>query len=330
MDLQQAIFDEILARFPKRSQAVAALSDLFQMGNNAIYRRMRGESLLTPEEISTLAKHFQISIDAVIHKDSEKVLFSFPPIVETVKDFESYLNSISDNMKHLHQLKEVMIKYAAHEIPIFQYCFFPELIAFKLYTWGKTSWSFDYLADTPFDFNQIAPSAIRASDALLSHYLKIPSTELWTMNIFDNTLNQIEYYYESGSIAKQSDAILLCDKMLELIQHLKRMAETGKKFLVGTKEVEKRTDFNLFLNEMVDTNNTIIVSTSLGKAIYSTFGNPNFLRSTDERTTEYIDAWFDRIMVKSQPITSQAEKARNQYFNRLMRKVERTKTRLED
>lgn len=330
MNLQQAIFDKILTQFSKRSQAVAALSDLFQMGNNAIYRRMRGESLLTPDEILQLAKHFQISLDAIVHEDSEKVLFSFPPVAEKVKDFENYLNSISTNMENLHQINEVLIKYAASELPIFQYCFFPELIAFKLYTWGKTSWSFDYLTDIPFTFDLISPSAIRASETLLDHYLKIPSTELWNRNVLDNTLNQIEYYYESGSIAKQADALLLCDRLTELLQHLKRMAETGKKFPIGTKEVEKRSDFNLFLNEMVDTNNTIIVDTSLGKAIYSTFGNPNFLKSTDQRTTEYIDNWYDRIMVKSQPISEHAEKARNQYFNKLIRKVEKTKARLED
>jgi len=118
--------------------------------------------------------------------------------------------------------------------------------------------------------------------------LIICSTELWNLNLLDNTLNQIEYYLESGSIAQASDALLLCDKMIALLAHLKQMTEEGKKFPVGAKTMEGRKFFHLFHNEMVDTNNTIIVETPRGKAIYSTFGNPNLLQTTDQRVTTYI------------------------------------------
>ena len=108
------------------------------------------------------------------------------------------------------------------------------------------------------------------------------------------------------------------------------MTEEGKKFPVGAKTMEGRKSFQLFHNEMVDTNNTIIVETPRGKAIYSTFGNPNLLQTTDQRVTTYIDGWFDGIMAKSQPISNHAEKARNKYFNRLIRKVERKKAGFEE
>jgi len=92
--------------------------------------------------------------------------------------------------------------------------------------------------------------------------------------------------------------------------------------------MENRSDFVLFHNEMIYTNNTIIVSTEAGKAIFSTLGNPNFIRGTDKRVTQFIEEWFDEIMIKSQPISAHAERARNHYFNRLLRKVEQTKARL--
>ena len=116
--------------------------------------------------------------------------------------------------------------------------------------------------------------------------------------------------------------------MEELVGHLKRMATKGKKFPVGAKQMEGRKEWQLFHNEMIDTNNTIIVSSDKGKAIYSTYGNPNFLKVTDQRVAEYIDQWFDRILAQSQLINTY-EKARNQYFKRLLQKVERTKKRLE-
>jgi len=172
MNLQQAVFDKILTQFPKKSEAVKALSGLFQMGQNAIYRRMRGESILTPDELALLAKQFNISLDDIIHEASDNVLFSYTPAAQKVKDFTSYLNSLTEAMKPLHEFPNGQIKYAAAEIPVFHYCFFPELIAFKLYTWGKTTWNFDYLKDQPFAFNLISPDTYKAAEIFLASYLK--------------------------------------------------------------------------------------------------------------------------------------------------------------
>jgi len=199
MNLQKAIFDKILGQFPKKSEAVKALSELLQMGQNAIYRRMRGESILAPDELALLAKHFTISLDDIIHETSDNVLFSYTSATKKVKDFTSYLNSLTEAMRPLHEYPNGEVKYAAAEIPVFHYCFFPELIAFKLYTWGKTTWNFDYLKNQPFAFNLISPDAYTAADNFLASYLKSKSTELWNLNVLDNTLNQIEYYAESGS-----------------------------------------------------------------------------------------------------------------------------------
>lgn len=328
MDLQAQVFEQIQARFPRKSDAIKVLTDLLNMGQNAVYRRVRGESLLTPDELSKIVQHFGLSLDSIIYQASDTVLMSFPSVTQKTKDFATYLDSITDNMQALLQSSSGHIKYAAAEIPLFHYCFFPELIAFKLYTWGKTTWGFDYLNDQTFRFELISPAAQQAAERMKNRYLKIKSTELWSLNVLDNTLNQIEYYYESGDIPNPEDAQLLCDKMRALLQHLKQMAIQGKKFPLGAKSMDNRADFTLFHNEMVYTNNTIIVSMDLGKAVFSTLSNPNFVRVSDPRVTEYIDGWFNNIMVKSQPISSHAEKARNKYFNRLMRKVEQIKSRI--
>jgi len=329
MNLQAILFDKVLAQFSKKSEAVQEIAELFSMGQNAVYRRLRGESLLTPDELAQLAKQYKISLDAIVQEQSENVLFAYPAIVQKVDSFEKYLHNISSNLTIIQQLPNVLIKYAASEFPFFHYCFFPELIAFKLYTWGKTPMGFDCLADIPFTFDLIAPNVYTTADSLLQQYLDIPSTELWNLSLLDNTLSQIEYYYESGSIARLEDALILCDRLHELLHHLRRMAAQGKKFPVGAKEMDRRKEWKLFDNEMIDTNNTILVTTDNGKAVYSTYGNPNFLKVTDQRVTKYIDQWFDRIMVKSQPLSTHSEKARNQYFNRMLKKVERTKMRLE-
>lgn len=328
MDLQAQVFEQIQAQFSKKADAIKALAELLDMGQNAVYRRVRGESLLTPTELSKITQHFGLSLDGMIYQTSDTILMSFPSVTQSTKDFATYLDSITHNMQALLQSANAHIKYAAAEIPLFHYCFFPELIAFKLYTWGKTTWDFEYLNQQTFRFDLIPPAAHQAAERMRNRYLKISSTELWSLNVLDNTLNQIEYYYESGDIPNPADAMLLCEKMLALVKHLKLMAIKGKKFPLGAKSMDNRADFKLFHNEMVYTNNTIIISMDSRKAVFSTLSNPNFVRATDPRVTQYIDEWFDKIMVKSQPISSVAEKARNKYFNRLIKKIEQIKLRI--
>ena len=59
--------------------------------------------------------------------------------------------------------------------------------------------------------------------------MKIPSTELWSLNIFDNTLNQVEYHAESGYFARIEDALELCDMLKRIAKHMESMAERGEK-----------------------------------------------------------------------------------------------------
>ncbi|MEM6317729.1 MAG: hypothetical protein AAF960_08665 [Bacteroidota bacterium] len=328
MNLQQAVFEKILDRFTKKSQAVEVIAQLLEVGNNAVYRRIRGESILTPDELTILTKKFNLSLDKLIHPSTDNLVFSYSAMNQKVKDFASYLHGLRENMQPLRKFPNSYIKYAAAEIPLFHYCFFPELIAFKLYTWGKVTWCFDFLDNQPFRFDLIAPMAYEAATQLLESYLAIESTELWSLNVLDNTLNQIEFHTESGSIADHADAILLCEKMRMLVHHLKAMAMAGVKFPLGAKTLEGRSAFHLFHNEMVYTNNTVVVSSDAGKAIFSTLGNPNFLKGMDGQVVEFVEGWFDNIKVKSQPLSRVAEKHRNKYFNQLLQKIEVTKKRL--
>ena len=64
--LQEQLFDIILNRFPRRVDAVEALCHLLHLAKDPIYRRLRGDTPLLPQELALLAQHFGISLDALI------------------------------------------------------------------------------------------------------------------------------------------------------------------------------------------------------------------------------------------------------------------------
>ena len=127
-----------------------------------------------------------------------------------------------------------------------------------------------FLQERPFDFDLISYPVIKMSEQLCNIYKNIPSIELWNLNIVDFTLSQIEYHTLSGGFRDPNDALIMCDRASDLMSHLKTMAVKGQKFLVNSNpENTMGATFDLYHNEMIYTNNTIVVSTDKGKAVFS-------------------------------------------------------------
>jgi len=324
MKLQNIIFNKVLTKFKKKSEAITALSLLLNVQSNAIYKRIRGETPLTPDELTILVQRFNISVDSIVSKKTDTVLFSYPSLIKKPKNFADYLDNLSVQISELPKVNGYL-KYASAEIPIYHYCFFPEIIAFKLFTWGRTTWNFDYLQSKPFSLDLMSPTDYESAANFLHHYLKVPSIELWSANCLDNTLSQLTHCIQSGNMKIPSDGIVICDKLTLLVGHLKKMAKVGKKFPLKATELNDRASFTLFHNETIYTGNSILVVTDLGSTVYSTFTNPNYIKSNNLDAVSDMDNWFNRITNKSELISRHAEKNREIFFNRLEKKINRTR-----
>jgi hypothetical protein len=328
-NLQDAVFQIIMERYPRRGDAVDALTQVLHVGRDGVYRRMRGDTFLSPQELATLSQHYHISLDALVNGQSDLVLCNFNAFSNQISDFSHYLSDFIARMEQLRRLPNVHLNYATVEIPVFTYNFIPELICFKLYVWGRTTWNLEFLRNRPFDLKLVTPPVVNLSQTLLHHYLAMDSTELWSVNIVDNTLAQIEYHVYSGGFRDPQEALILCDKLLEWAEHMKAIASVGKKFRIGEKPAHGLGTLNLFHNEMVHTNNTAIFTSDLGDFVFAAFCNPNFIHSTDKKLCTYTETWFKSVIAKSSPITQASEKTRDWFFKELTRKVERVRQRIQ-
>lgn len=326
-ELQEQLFDILHGRYANKVDLVDDLMRVFDYSRDTAYRRIRGQSMLTPTEVAKLARHYNISLDRLVFEQTNKVMFTFNAFNKVVTEFDDYFDGILSHLNKVRRIPDLTVYYSSLEIPIFYYCFFPELISFKLYVWGRAIWDLPFTRNLPFDFNLIPPSAIAKSKEMLEFYLQLPSLELWSLNIFDNTLNQIEYHLGAGIFKKKKDALLLVERMETLSQHMRDMATNGKKRHL--KSLEDLSTIDLLHNEMIYTNNTIMVSSPYASGVFTTFGNPNFLFSDDERIVQYTRNWFDRVIAKSHPLSKGGEKSRNWFFHQLDQRVKRSKTRIE-
>jgi hypothetical protein len=328
--IQGQFFNIIQARFARKSDAIDVVCQLLNSTKDPVYRRIRGETALTPEELKILAQHFHISLDELIYGKSAQVVCSFDPITHPIRSFEDYLTRYESEMKMLAALPDVQMFYTCADIPVFTYMFFPEIIAFKLYVWGRTTWNFDYLREQPFDFSMLPPHVEKASQEVLKFYLDIPSVELWSLNIVDNTLNQIENTAYSRNFKNPTDALILCDKLVLWAKHHKKQAIAGKKMLVSQKEPsENAKSFQLYNNEILHANNTVFVKSSVIRGVYSAFCSPNFLKTMDEKACTHIENWFGTMIDQADPISGGSRDKRDWYFNGMTARIEAVRKRIE-
>ena len=326
--LQLYVLDEILSRFPSRPDAVETLCKLLGRRSDAVYRRMRGDTLLSPDELSLLARKFEISLDKFVFEKSDSVVFTFNPFSQKVRSFDDYLKSIDADLDILIRLPDIKITDSWTEIPFFYYIYFPELFCFKFYVWGRTIWDFKYLRTQKFALDTIPVPVVQKAQRILERYRQIPSTQLWSLGIVDNTLSQIEYHVNSGSFSNPQDAILLCNKVAELANHMENMAMFGKKIAVDGHVEAGGADLILYHNEMMGTNNTIFVQSRVGRAVYSMISNPNFLKTSDDQMCNYVNNWFENIILKSQLMSTTGEKGRRFFFDRLRKRIEIVRKRV--
>lgn len=327
-NLQEQLFEHILARYPRRADAVEDLCQILNATKDPVYRRIRGDTFLSPQELTTLALHYRISLDSLVTGHSDHVLCEFNAFSRKLTDFADYLESFAADFEQIRRLPNAHLLYASAEVPVFTYSLFPELISFKLYIWGRTIWDLEYLRNRPFDFDLVTQPVIRLSQSVLQHYLKLNSTELWSAHLVDNTVAQIEHTLYSGGFRNAQNAIDLCKKMMEWAAHMKSLAAVGRKFNIGEKPENGQGAFNLYHNEMVYTNITGLVTSDVGRMVYSAFCNPNFLKSTDTKLCDYTEDWFGRIIAKSNGITQSAEGNRDWFFRELTKKIERAIQRM--
>ncbi len=326
--LQDRLFEIILNRYPRRAEAVEDLCDLLHLAKDPVYRRMRGDTFLPPEELALLSRHFGISLDALVMGQSDNVVCHFNAFSRKIKDFSDFLGGLNSELEQIHRMPNAHLYYASAELSFFTYNLFPELISFKLYIWGRTTWNMDSVRDRQFSLDLVTPPIIRLSQELLGHYLRLNSTELWTAQIMDNSLAQIEYHVYSGGFRDPKEAIILIDKLSEWVAHMKGVATAGKKYNVGEKPEHGRGTFNLFYNEMVYTNITALITSDVGNMIYSAYCTPNFLISRDPKLCEYTENWFAGITAKSSRFSGEAEKLRDWFFRDVTQKIDRRKQRL--
>jgi hypothetical protein len=320
--LQIRFLDRIKDMIPASHALVNELAEVLELSTDSAYRRIRGETALTIDEISILCNHFKIGFD-IQSEQSGTVSFDFDKL-SNIDGFRHYLSEIKNSVIYLALAENAELYYAALDVPIYHHFNYPELSAFKMFYWLK-----DVINEPSFEGIKYNPALIdeglmKLGREIYSAYCNISTIEIWTPATLNSSIAQIEYYSESGLFENNEVALTICSQLEEEVRTIQKHAEWGNKISADSKIENNK----LYFSEIEIGNNCILTNVADVKTVFMSFHTFNKLKTVNTAFCNDTHKWLNNLMRKSTLISGVSEKQRYLFFKQIFDKLDRLKLKL--
>lgn len=315
---------------PENISFVNELADLLKISNDSAYRRLRGETSLSFDEISKLCNHYNISFDAFNSTNESRVVsFKYQKMVGNRSNFHNYFKDLSKAIKQVASLEDEYKKvvYAGQGMPIFYYFKYPTLASFKIFHWLTTGVG-NQNTVSQFDMSERNEELLEVGKEIYADYLRIPSIEIWSDTIVLGTIHQIQFYWDSGQFTNSETALKVCEEFRFLLEHVQEMCTHGKKSdsQINNASTAARLDFYYCEIELEKV--CVLVKAGDLKRVY--MGQLTFGSMFTENQDYYneTESWLDSTIKKSSLISEVSQKIRHQFFKRCFKNLRELETRI--
>jgi hypothetical protein len=320
--IQQLFFNYIKSKIAPHLSFVDEIAALLNISHDSAYRRIRGEKEIGLAEVKRLCNQYKISLDQLLQIQSGTFIFFGNFIDSTSFGFNAYLQQIATKLQFFTSLDDVHLYYFNKDIPFFYMMQFPELIAFKFFFWKRTFLGVPEFAKRKFSEADVDSENAQSIKKIVEVYNKIPTTEIWNENVIHVTLGQIEYYRQSDIFEDPKILKKIYLQLIELLNHLERQAETGKKILYGQPVESNAGQYELYANDCLVGDNTIFVNSESRQITFLNHTSINYAGTEDKLFCTETFERLKNIIRKSTHISVVGEKERSRFFNILRAKVD--------
>ena len=321
-EVQLQFFNYLKSILPRHVSLVDTVTNILNLSQDSVYRRIRGETPLPLGELKLLCEKYNISLDQVLQLKNNSIVFRDPSMDMDDKDFGLYLKGIIQQLNHLNSFSKKEMFYLSKDLPIFYFFHFPELAAFKMFFWIKSIFHHpDYrgknfsIAEYPYrDYFLLGQQIIKL-------YNEIPSVEILNLESINSTIRQIEHYRDSGFFESKEDLETVVNSMDMLLQHIQKQVEKGQKFVYGAGEAGYRASIKFYINEVILGNNTILFEMDGKRLSFINHIVLHYLITADEKFCARVFQNFHTLVASSTLISETGEKERNRFFKSLRERV---------
>lgn len=319
-DHQVAFLEAIRSQFQTAEDGLEHIGQVLCVEKSALYNRLSGKKRLQVDEVLLLSRHFGVAYPGITTAELPPgtVSVRLPALFGQPQTALDYLAPLLAHLNVLRQLPVVVLHYITAEIPLFDYLHFPSLASFKFYVWRYFTWGNQGKQVKPKAFQSGIVSTEEAEmfAKVRTGYDMLASTEVWHVNILDNTLNQM-IYLESVGLISRPDAHALLDQVDQLLERVSVRAEKKLK--------HEGISFEMYLNEVNHTNNLVLVEAGDQSAIFFAYDNPNLCQSQDQTLIAYTREAFHRLVRNCTSLSHGSDRQRKQFFKQLHDRVEQVR-----
>lgn len=320
--VQSSFLNQVRSKLAPSISFADELAEVLSVSRDSAYRRIRGETLLSLDEVKKLCDHFRISLDQALSPSAELVTFQVRSLNAGNFSFEKWLQSIYDNLHMISQFTEKELIYHAKDLPIFHYFQYPLLSAFKMYFWLRTFAQHTSRAHAKFHSGVIPQDLISLGTRIWEKYAGIPSTEILSEEALTATLRNIEFVFDCGLFEDRRDAVRLCDDCERLLEQLGLQAENARK---GAEDAGR---FDIYHNEILIGDNTILFKMGEKRVTFVTANNFDLLATSQEFFCHQTEQHIQNVIKRSTLLSRNAQKERAKFFNNVGDHVRATRARV--
>lgn len=316
IDLQRLLFEQLKSHTTSNISLVDAISDLLNISNDAVYRRLRGEKRLDVDELAKICSHFNVSFDSLVGAKQQSLYFGYVPLdLTNANVYKQYMKQLQQRFTALAKANEKEVFFTAIDIPMFHFLSFTELTLFKVFSWSSSTGVF-HGNFSEFCSMMVDDELISIYKQLTTAYKLIPSVEIWTDRTLDAILRLIDYYFESGYFSSTDEALLLCRQLLEMINGINQWSTRGFK-----DESLGAAHYKLYLSGIELENNFTVMKRDQTTTCIIKLYTINSMATTNKDFCDESMKWINNAMHKSTLISGASQKESYKFFNLLTQKV---------
>jgi hypothetical protein len=324
-DIQEKIFQHVKGAMLPQASLADELAALLNISTDSAYRRIRGDKSLSLEELYAISKHFKLSLDSLFELNTNSFCFTGDFVNTGTFQFEAYLANVVQHVKYMNSFENKEMIYMCKDIPLFHHFHFRELAAFKHYFWMKNILHLPEFAQKKFSISDYPDHFFELGRKALDYYNQLSSIEVWNIESINSTIRQVEFYKESNVFSSSEDMLMLYEALEKLLGHLEEQATLGYKFDPLTGPSEPLGSYQMYFNEIVILENSILVNLDGSRAAFLVHNVLNYMITRDVRFCENMNRYVQNTLRKSTLISTVSERERARFFKYLRNRIKNRK-----
>jgi hypothetical protein len=324
---QQNFISLLRKQIPGQINLAKDISEVLEISIDGAYRRLRSETAFSLDETVKICVHYSIPLEALNNEVQDVVTFQYTRLERNTEHFKMYFDQLIGQLAKIKRHEGAHIYYAAEDIRMFYHFGFQHLGLFKMFYWMKSIMNIPEFDASHFS-SDFTEGMSETFPALYNGYATVSSTEIWTNETIESTLQQVKFYWEAGFFQSTESAVSVLNDISSLLQRVSRQAEIGQKILFNG--ASSGIPFNLYLCDLMIGSNSIYVTSDSLRTTFIGYNTFNTIRTRNEVFNTQHAEWLDNLRSKSIQVSGMAEKIRNQFFKAQMGKVDVLKEQIEN